>query len=157
LLERIKMKVIFLDIDGVLNNNSWLSNQQNYDKFCPNNVKIFNYLIKGTDAKVVISSTWRLYPHLDLKKIFKDQGVDCDIIGFTPDLSKQENGIYRGVIKGAEIWMWILNWNGEKIESFIIFDDEDDMGTLKESLIQTNADFGITLKDALSAIDKLSY
>jgi hypothetical protein len=145
------MKVIFLDIDGVLNNTSWLLDQKNFDNFCPDNVKIFNYLVKRIDAKVVISSTWRL-DHRNLKKIFKDQGVNCDIVGFTPDLSKQENGIYRGVERGAEIWKWILDWGGEKIDNFVILDDENDMGTLHQSLIQTNMSSGLTLRDAVKVI-----
>jgi len=150
------MKVIFLDIDGVLNNTSWLLDQNNFDNFCPDNVKIFNHIIKKTNAKVVISSTWRLN-HPDLKKIFEDQGVECDIIGYTPDLSECKNGIYRGSERGTEIFAWILkNWQNENIEKFIILDDENDMGKLKEFLIQTNMENGITGGNALQIINYLN-
>jgi len=53
------MKVIFLDIDGVLN-----VIPQGHDKyggiFHPEFVENLRTIIEATDAKIVISSTWRM-------------------------------------------------------------------------------------------------
>jgi predicted mannosyl-3-phosphoglycerate phosphatase (HAD superfamily) len=50
------MKIIFLDIDGVLNNYNTLGEGLNWES---NAVKILKRIIKETGAKVVLSSTWR--------------------------------------------------------------------------------------------------
>ena len=64
------MKIIFLDIDGVLNHEAFYKERyervQNgeklnhpYSEIDSNSVTNLNSLIADTDAKVVISSTWR--------------------------------------------------------------------------------------------------
>jgi len=68
------MKIIFLDIDGVLNHQLWFKNQKNkkvidtdleYNRSMidETRVDLLNDLIKETKAKVVISSSWRKKPH----------------------------------------------------------------------------------------------
>jgi len=84
------MKVIFLDIDGVLatdkqfmgNRNKF--NQKNdwakelrvpygFDKGC---VKVFNEILEKTEAVIVLSSDWKLHWDLSqLDTIFKENGV----------------------------------------------------------------------------------
>lgn len=59
-----KIKVIFLDIDGVLNYKSWRDHQLNYsmkniEPVDPQKVKLISKIIKKTKAKVVFSSSWR--------------------------------------------------------------------------------------------------
>ena len=46
------MKIIFLDIDGVLNYNG----SQIIDEVCLSNLR---YIVKETDARIVIISTWK--------------------------------------------------------------------------------------------------
>ena len=52
------MKVVFLDIDGVLNNHAWneCSESCTIDFEC---VHRFNQLLELTGAKVILSSAWR--------------------------------------------------------------------------------------------------
>lgn len=59
-----KIKVIFLDVDGVLNYESWRDRQLNYsmkniEPVDPQKVKLISKIIKKTKAKVVFSSSWR--------------------------------------------------------------------------------------------------
>lgn len=59
-----KIKVIFLDVDGVLNYKSWRDHQLNYsmkniEPVDPKKVKLISKIIKKTKAKVVFSSSWR--------------------------------------------------------------------------------------------------
>ena len=56
------MKIIFLDVDGVL--NSWQYYKENEDLICdepidPENVACLSEIVKATGAKLVLSSSWR--------------------------------------------------------------------------------------------------
>lgn len=48
------MKVIFLDVDGVLNNS------ETKDTIDLNKVKLLSSIVKQTDAKIVLSSSWKI-------------------------------------------------------------------------------------------------
>lgn len=59
------MKIIFLDIDGVLNNQvdeerSVIKIDHPDDFISERCVTLLNELIENTGAKVVVSSTWRI-------------------------------------------------------------------------------------------------
>lgn len=84
------MKIIFLDIDGVLaTHKEFMMNRTKFQSKHPEAkelnipypfnsgcVKVFNEILKETDAKIVLSSDWRLYWSLEeLDKIFKFNGV----------------------------------------------------------------------------------
>lgn len=62
------MNIIFLDIDGVLNN--WKEAKEHYEKtkrpyicfdwpFSKKSMKVLRRLVKQTDSKIVLSSSWR--------------------------------------------------------------------------------------------------
>ena len=85
---------IFLDIDGVLatvkqynlthNSKSWIQKYDVYpfDKKC---VKVFNEILKKTDANIVVSSDWRVYYTLEeLQDIFQINGVIKTPVDVTP-------------------------------------------------------------------------
>jgi len=139
------MKLIFLDIDGVLNSQIWDENR-NYnhnlkgfksfiDRYInPFSIELLNDLIKKTNAKIVISSSHRKkYSVEELKQIFNIAGLKGEIIGKTPVLSFTgiENYNYS-VPRGCEIKAWletnknILNNKIEKVP-YVIFDDDSDM------------------------------
>ena len=84
------MKVIFLDIDGVLaTDKEFMTNRTNFRKKYPEAevlripypfnkgaVKVFNEILDKTESVIVLSSDWRF--HWDLKeldRIFKFNGV----------------------------------------------------------------------------------
>ena len=119
------MKVIFLDVDGVLNNMYSKSRCQGYTGIDIDKVERLKEIVDATGAKIVLSSTWRLGYNKDghrlkkhgdyLKRKFDKVGVV--LYSVTPDLGK--NGYYRG----REIKQWIMDC-GEEIERFVIIDDE---------------------------------
>lgn len=137
------MKTIFLDIDGVLNHELFYrgysihkremgKRNQGIRDFISEidrgSVEILNELIKQTDAKVVISSTWRISRTVDeLKDIFSHFNFVGEIIGCTPHFD------YVDSVRGNEIRSWIRtneNLLGEKsynYSSYVIFDDDSDM------------------------------
>lgn len=124
------MKIIFLDVDGVLN---WVGTQDsigNYIGLCPERIARFNKIIEAhPDAKIVISSTWRhsfftkeekhpdAYRDFEgLIALFRRRGLKGEIIGAT--LSKLSY-----IARGDEIRMWIRDCE-EKIDKMVILDDD---------------------------------
>ena len=98
------MKIIFLDIDGVLATNKEFG--MNRTKFqtkhaeakeihipYPFNsgcVKIFNEILDETNAIIVLSSDWRFHWDLnDLDKIFKFNGVKKSPIAITSKIKRK--------------------------------------------------------------------
>lgn len=132
------MKVIFLDIDGVLvTKQSILANRHihphDFDKDC---VNVLNHILFETGAKIVISSTWRLFWNMsELKEHFSKFGIDPDvIIDITPDFN-------QSMARGLEIAWWLRNHS--EVEDFVIIDDDNDMHHLSLFLVQTNMDGGL--------------
>lgn len=83
------MKVIFLDIDGVLNSNDWYVKTRgvggyNGGDVDPECIELINDLIDATGAKIIMSSSWRSDYENSCEYLY-DNGLYCDaIIGKTP-------------------------------------------------------------------------
>lgn len=131
-----KLKVIFLDIDGVMNNESCFTTQR-MDPIDPNAIKLLNRLVMDTDACIVISSSWRIgHPLHYLQIIFERAGFEFPerIIGATMEI------IGHDKTRGQEIAMWLEQ---VPVDSFVIFDDDDDMEPVQDHLIQTTFEQGL--------------
>lgn len=89
-------KLIFLDIDGVLNNNTLIGKifakthktvyPIPFDEKCLENLQS---IVFQTNSKLVISSSWR-YQQNEMKRLMpklKEYHLDNKVIGITPDLS----------------------------------------------------------------------
>lgn len=127
------MKVLFLDIDGVLNNAGshlyWEKKAKNENiaviyKLCPIAVTNFNYLLeKCPDIKVIVHSSWR-HSHTwkELKKILINENVNTK--PFLGNLKKYK------ISSDAchDIDFFINDWNEtypkNKIEKYAIVDDK---------------------------------
>ncbi len=133
------MKVILLDIDGVMNktNTPSLGMVGCLDREL---VDRFNKLARDTNAKVVLTSVWRKHP--GWVAVLLAGGFDMDrFIGNTPGDSKTTK------TRGEEIaeWFELAKNSGVTIERYAIIDDNDDMlEEQKPSFFQTNADHGLT-------------
>ena len=140
------MKIIFLDIDGVIwtgnhdriVRNLYEDSYSHMDDFDPKTVEQLNRIL-STDPQIhiVISSSWRLSHTLDwLKEHFESQGfVFADkIIGTTPELINKE--------RGWEIDNWLNNH--PYIDKFVILDDDSDMVHLTPFLFKTSFYPGLT-------------
>lgn len=119
------MKVIFLDIDGVLNVIG-----QGHDAygaiFHKHFVDNLARIIKETGAKIIISSSWR---HSGLQKMldmWEFRNLPGEVIGVTPDLYRHID--FKGertMVRGDEIQA-ILDRMPE-ITNYVILDDDQDM------------------------------
>ena len=93
----LSCSVLFLDVDGVLN-RCGKSNQGLETDKCD----LLAILCRATGCKVVVSSTWRRYPHLmedRLLPMFRARGIEC--VGQTPMLEKPSPGGH--VHHGADV------------------------------------------------------
>ena len=120
------MKVIFLDIDGVLvTRNSIKYQYLNFPDdtnihFSKKAVINLNKLIRLTKAKIVISSTWRLFHSLEkLQSIFEEQKIKGEIISTT---SVEKASIEEDIPRGQKIADWLSE--NTNIEKYVIIDDD---------------------------------
>jgi hypothetical protein len=130
------MKVIFLDIDGVLNHERFYKERHErrneeagwehpYSEIDITSVNNLNNLCDETGAKVVISSTWRHSGLEYCKDALEKVGFTGEIIDITPT--------HESRFRGLEILDWIKS-NEELIgdryynfTEYVILDDDSDM------------------------------
>ena len=111
------MKVIFLDIDGVLNSDEYFDKISNLDiqgieqEIDIEKVKLLREAINETGAKVVLSSSWRYTRKgQQLKELLSNYEIYVDS---TPFIQNE---------RGLEIKQWLSE--NQCIEDFVILDDE---------------------------------
>lgn len=143
------MKIIFLDIDGVLNNSETATRCHGAIGIDPFLVAIFNRIIFATDAKIVISSSWR-HSKDGLDEIRKKV---MSFIGITPTLPL--SGGAETMERGKEIQTWIERHPEIKIEKYAILDDNSDF-LPNQPLFQTTWEKGLTEEIASKVIDYLN-
>jgi len=116
-------KIIFLDIDGVLNviPKKWDKYGGQFHKEFENNLK---YLIKKTNAKIVISSSWRIDGLQVMQNMWIDRKLPGEVIDITPISRFMEKDEKDGFNRGYEIKHW-LDKNPTK--NYVIIDDDIDM------------------------------
>jgi len=90
---KTNLKILFLDVDGVLNNpyTRWDDMQCGIDDEM---LKYLKFIVVRTGCKIVLSTTWRLSDDaktvlLHTLKVRGDMNPDDLIIGQTPNLKKQ--------------------------------------------------------------------
>ena len=153
------MKIIFLDIDGVLNNeDSDIVYLQEGSVcvggfFCPELVGRLNTIIQETGASIVLSSTWRLGLNLEsAQKLMIELGVTGRVVGITDHVWDNH------VLRGNEIYKWILDNEdmvGEyyNFSNYLILDDDSDMlYWQRNNFVQTNGLKGLTDSNVMESI-----
>lgn len=155
------MKIVFLDIDGVLNSHKLMKKMahQDYDLddlIDPEAVSLLNQLTDATGASIVVSSSWRRaylgQPQglTRLIALLKDRhGIKAPIIGMTP---AKDNALRN--VRGKEIQAW-LDCAPVTVDSFIIIDDDSDMGRLSNKLIKTTMVDGLRIDHVEEGIRRL--
>lgn len=148
------MKIIFLDIDGVLNGDlvTWEGFPDSH--IDPALVQKLNRVIAATDAKIVISSSWRFrFNYTEMNEILTRRGFVGEIIGETPKFVKNQR-FSEFISRGREIKEW-LDDCAHEIESHIMFDDVHMMDGSKR-LIKTDGKIGLTDENVERAIQMLT-
>lgn len=155
------MKVIFLDIDGVVNCSD--TKERSPSKAIgveQSKIALVKQIIEATGAKLILSSTWRIgwfYEETGshdrdeqdwhyLRDEFFKQGLW--FFDYTP-LDKSRH-------RGTEIQTWLDKWEDE-IDSYIVIDDSMyDIWEMHEGhLIETSFGYGIQDEHVKQAIELL--
>lgn len=162
----MKMKIIFLDFDGVLNSESWYSRRTRdndeinsrypFYEFDPELVANLNRTIRETRAKVVISSSWRTgRSKEELQELLGKVGFEGEVIGKTVNLGVVTGFDYT-VPRGCEIDQWISSHGTHKIDNYVILDDDIDMlYEQKNNFVNTSWRVGLDEEATQKAIDIL--
>lgn len=165
-------KYIFLDIDGVIATPKtvikglWSLTPECQDRL--------GKIIEATDAKIVLSSSWR---HNDLEQTIPfmiEKGFHfCGrLIGVTIRAYKyvdKEQKIHLSIPRGVEIKQWIdtnihsnngKDWEYKEVGkdfNYVILDDDSDMLLEhKDNFIRTDSEIGLTDENVIQAIEILA-
>jgi HAD domain in Swiss Army Knife RNA repair proteins len=127
------MKIIFLDIDGVLNCKT-TPNPRNFPYIVDKKLLVrLHRLLYKSKAKVVLSSTWRYDP----VGVFAAKHWGIPFIDVTPDIPRRP--------RRDEILAWLKKH--PDVKRFAVIDDDDDeLDDLP--LFQPSPDAGLTRKVA---------
>jgi hypothetical protein len=138
------MKVVFLDIDGILNPlNHFDATGVFYGPACQNLEKLLDSI---PGLKVVVSSSWRRLGIEKDKEILRRNKIEVSrVIGRTDPAHKS---------KGHQIHQWLLGH--PEVKDFVILDDEDDQISYfgyGPRFVKPNSFIGLTSEDAKKVID----
>ena len=140
------MKVIFLDVDGVLNS---VRDYYSIDLVTDSHFELLKELIDITGAKIVLSSSWRMGLSIRGKLVQRLAEYGLEIYDTTPVLHFADRK------RGDEIRAWLDKHEG--ITDFVILDDESDMCEFtKTNLVKTDTNFGLKKKHVEKAVEILN-
>ncbi len=151
------MKVIFLDIDGVLNDNNTYNTDRTPVGFCgieDRFIALLKEIIDQTGAIIILCSSWKDFWEDETfpDKKYLDEKFDkfeMKIAGITKD---------DWVNRGEGIFNYLTE--NKDIENYVVIDDDifgdyEEFGIL-DHLVKTEEEFGITKEDVLKAIEILN-
>lgn len=153
------MRLVFLDIDGVLNREFPRGRPTRKDVERLDSQAVNNLMdvvddvrgLTGDDVAIVLSSSWRNAGDLEhLRKLFQRTPFAVYLIDKTPAL----NYIYRP----AEILVWLYH-NVEKynVENFVILDDyPEGLDLFGDRFVRINPNSLLTSQDARRAVEVLT-
>lgn len=150
------MKIIFLDIDGVLNVTGQHGRDEYGSNFHPHLVDNLRLIIGATGAKVVISSTWRMSGLQEMQIMWEMRDLPGEVIDVTPVFNTP---------RGEEIEFWLQH---NQVDAYVILDDDSDMLPEQTSCFVKCSDnrdhedcvdigYGLTKRCAIKAIDILNH
>ena len=161
--------IIFLDIDGVINDGPWLMRETQESRdfhlrkdihiaamdMNPKSVRNLQTIVDATGAKVVISSSWRYSYKFDkMQEFLAVHGFTGEVIDSTPTEEETQrvmrHSARKRTCRGDDIQLW-LDRNPD-YDTFVILDDSEHMGNLCWKMVKTNFEIGLTEEDAKNAI-----
>lgn len=133
------MKIVFLDIDGCLNNHDRMLTL--YCGIHKDKIDLLNQIIERTGCKIVISSAWRYMIHMGemtyrgFEYMLVTHGLmyNNTIIGAT----RTDQVLYE---RELQIKDWLARTE-HKIDRWVVVDD---LNLNIENLVKTNGEVGLT-------------
>lgn len=158
-------KVLFLDIDGVLNSNFWNDNHQREISdgtlIDEKKIKLLAYLVKKTNSKIILHSGWRTWFDSELKPLRIEaerliellEKEDLHIDGLTPDLTTEEIRKAKkfSMVKADEILLWLKSHND--VSGWVVLDDLDlHNDQVAQHQVKPDQATGLTVEDVEKAV-----
>lgn len=148
-------KIIFLDIDGVLNYDNYFAHvkpeDEEWDNIDEEKVKLLKKIQEATNCDFVLSSSWRngwislrkyrMYNHA--YKMFKKYGIDFD-----DDIARLPNYGYGQ--RAMEIKDYVHNYN---VKHYVVLDDQF---VDVPNLVRVRGSVGLEHKDVDKVIEILN-
>ncbi len=144
--------LLILDIDGVMNTTASALRYRSGTTFTPESIIAMRWLLAKTGARIVISSTRRRSGLQAMQDLFNHNQLGDyahRIIDLTPFFVDADTDDWRE----DEIMDW-LDSNSCDPACIVIVDDKPFSGPLKQRLLQTDAEQGLTLELAKLAVAK---
>lgn len=117
------MIIIFLDIDGVMNSETYYKSvntkHKNFSRFNPISINIVTKLVKEFNAKIVISSLWRFA----MKKELSQELKKSNLVNYLHN--DWSTPVIQPGHRGKEIKLWLDSH--PDITDFLILDDDEDI------------------------------
>lgn len=162
-------KVIFLDIDGVLNSSFWNDTHQmeisDGTLIDRKKVKLLSKLVQRTGAEIVLHSGWKYWFDTDLtplraeseklQTLLLEKGLHISSV--TPDYATEEIKRTKkfSLIKAKEILAYIEEH--PEVQQWVVIDDLDLHNVeIAKHQLQTNSQTGLTIND-IHEIEKMLY
>ena len=157
-------KIVFLDIDGVLNSNFWNEKHQREISdgtlIDESKVKLLCKLIRDTDAQIILHSGWKYWFDSDLKPLCREaenlrnllEKEGLTIAGVTPDHATAEIKKSKkfSLVKAGEILAWLSMHND--VGSWVVLDDLDlHSAEIEMHQVKTDQRVGLTIEDVEKA------
>lgn len=158
-------KVIFLDIDGVLNSNFWNADHQREisdGKYIDTEkVRLLSKLVKKAEAEIILHSGWRFWFDTDIKPLRSEAGYLAELLkkegmvvaGMTPDLTTEEIRRTKkfSKVKADEILMWLKEH--PETEKWLVIDDlELHNDKIAKNQVMTDPEHGLSEEDVEKAL-----
>lgn len=149
----MKPKVIFLDIDGVLNSLETAKRDGGYGIAKELHARLQDIRTR-TNANIVISSAWRVGD--GWKERLEEAGLDTEyVIGKTPRMGRPAGTGWEYNERGREIAAW-LEKHPQTGKYAIIDDDSDMLPEQMQNFFQTDNRVGLTQEIAERVVAHLT-
>ena len=127
------MKVIFLDIDGVMNNELLLE-YRGWEAIGEVQLDLLKEIIEATNAEIVLSSTWRLDGRN--RKIVEERLATRGMNLLDQTIVMMPKKMSMSVIRSDEICEWLSRH--PEVEHFAVLDDNTDAGDRKSTRLNSS-------------------
>ncbi len=138
-------KIVFLDIDGVLNKNGHAASTPQLNG---KHLSLLAEVVKKHNLKIVLSSSWRVAKNKTFL-IGNSTENPYDII--VDSFSKFDIEIYDitpiGKTRGEEIETWLLTTDLNNVEYAILDDYDDFLNYQKLNWVKVDPNIGLTQND----------
>lgn len=155
--------LLFLDVDGVLNNRESMQREPHLNhfegevylgQFDPECIERCNRIIREGKCDVVLSSTWRLNKRFDVTvRYFENHGLNVSTFVGRTDRGWLMESEGRWTRRGDEIDWWLRERRDTR--PIVILDDDLDMKPHMDRLVLTDSALGLQDEEVDEALKLL--